>query len=492
LTTASLPLAEATPEEVAERPADRRTALDRALFPAAQGARLTWRRVLLATVAVLAGAGVCLSRVRGYGPFDTLWAEDGSGFLYDALNKHPGTPLVKGVGGYMVLLPRVISEFTRIFPITWAPAVMSTGAALWTALCALGVYLASGAHLRRPLLRLLVSVPVVATSVGGLTTPDNVATLQFVALYATFWMLVWVPSTRIGRLFATAVVAVTGLSTILAVVFVPVALVRLWVRRDRWSAVLAAAVLGSAAVQLGGQAVGFYSRAGISSPRIDPLWAFVEYVVWGLPYLVLGEAWMLPDHPHPGEHVVLVVVAYAIVVAAILFAAVRFTRPAWGLVALAGLHSAGVMVLELMGMGFQYKDSYLVPDILLLGGERYLVAPTLLLIAAMAALLRPDPPAEPPGVDGATAYTVGTTRFVDRLRLPGNAWPAVAYAVLVAVLGIANLRVDSARASTLSWSALMAQAKVECQAKGVHHRVRVHNGGTAWYPWVDVPCKRLL
>ena len=82
--------------------------LDRALFPAAQGAPLTWRRLLLATVAVLAGAGVCLSRVRGYGPFDTLWAEDGSGFLYDALNRHPLTPLVRGVGGYMVLLPRLI------------------------------------------------------------------------------------------------------------------------------------------------------------------------------------------------------------------------------------------------------------------------------------------------------------------------------------------------------------------------------------------------
>ena len=53
-----------------------------------------------------------------------------------------------------------IAEAADAVPLAWAPAVMSIGAALVTALFALAVYLAAAAHLRIPLARLLGAVPV--------------------------------------------------------------------------------------------------------------------------------------------------------------------------------------------------------------------------------------------------------------------------------------------------------------------------------------------
>jgi hypothetical protein len=473
---------------VAPRPADdRRARLARRLFPADAPRRVTRRGALLAVAGILAGVITSLARTGGHGPFDSIWAEDGSGLLYDALNLSTLDAVTKGLNGYFVVLARVIAEPTSAFPLTWAPAIMSTGTAVCTAVFAFGAYLASGAYLRGTALRLLVALPAVAAPVGGGVTPNNAATLQFVALYAMFWMLLWSPSSRAGRAFALTVVTLTGMSTMLAIAFVPLALLRLYLRRDRWSTVLATAVCATAAVQLVALGLGVTSREGLSRPRPDPVWAFAEWVLWGVPYSVAGETLLWWQRPGALVHVLLVGGAYLVVLAGVALAVRRVTHPAWGLAALAATHSAIVLALSMMGMGYAV-ETYLVPESILMGTSRYLVPSSALLIVAVIALLRPRSadPAEP-----ASDRPAASSGQAARRRVPADAWPVVAYGLLVLVICALNLRVDGPRTKVPSWSGVVAKAEAQCEATGAR-QVRVRHGGEIWYPWIDIPCRKLV
>ena len=440
--------------------------LDRALFPAA-APPVSRRSALLTALATLAAVPLSLVRTGGHGPFDSLWAEDGSGFVHDSLNLGTFDALKKGLNGYFVLLPRLIAEPVALVPVQRAPVVISLGAAACTALFALTAYLASAAYLRSVPARLLVSLPVVATPVAGAVVANNVATLQFAALYAAFWALMWMPRGWAARALALAVVVLTGLSTILIVALVPVAVVRAVVRRDRWSYAISGAVCLTVAVQALALATGATSREGLSAPRLDPLWALLEWVLWAMPYSVFGTT-VLGSRSAP-LRLVLGLLAYAVLAAVVVLALRRgSTGPAWGLAALAAASSAAILAAEVMGMGYPgTEESYLTPEKALMSTERYLLAPVLLLIAAVVALLRPAPsrPSRP-------------------------SWPLIGYGLLVVVVCATQLRPDAPRNHTLSWSAVVADAKARCTATGAAS-VEVPFGGPVWYPRPLVPCRKL-
>lgn len=481
-----------------------RQRVSRSIFPVAPAERWTPRRVLLAVVAVLAGTAVSLARTRGPGAFDTMWAEDGNEFYNDALNEHVWDTLFKGLNGYFVVLPRLIAEVAVRFPISWGPAMMSTGAALTTAVFALAAYLGSGAHLRSTALRLLVAAPVVACPTGGLSTPNNVATLQFVALYAAFWMLLWTPSTRLGRAFAVTLVLLIGLTTILTIVVIPLALLRLFVVRDRWSLALCGAVFGTVVLQVVSIPLGLNSRHGISEPRLDPVWAIYEFFAWAVPYSIIGERWLAPPINRANclcpvvpavdarLHGALIILAFLVVVVALFLAFRRVTRPVWGLAVVAGAQSLITLAVEVMSYGHAYRlgthnvvvpEQYFTPEIMMLGTIRYLVPVTLMIIAAITALLVPRRASE-------AADAAVDRGAADRRRRWINAAPVLGYAALVVLICVVNLRPITPRMLVPSWSAELAKSRAECVATGAQ-AVRLNYGGEWWWPWVTVPCKRL-
>jgi len=478
---------------------DWRRRLQRNLFPVAPAEQWTLRRVLLAVVAVLAGTLISLTRTAGHGAFDTMWAEDGNEFYHDALNHHAWDTVFKGLNGYFVVLPRLIAIVAVHAPLSWGPAMMSTGAALTTAVFALAVYLASGAHLRSTSLRLLVAAPVVVCPTGALSTPNNIATLQFVALYATFWMLLWTPHTRLGRAFAIVIVLLTGVSTIITIVVVPLALLRLLVSRDRWSLTLAGAVIGTVAVQMVSIPLGLNSREGISNPRLDPVWGAFEYFAWAVPYSIIGERWMAPlaadtncicpGNPYPPVdhrvHGALIGIAYLVVVAALIFAFRRVTAPAWGLAGLAAVQSLITLAVEVTSYGYAYpydRTTYLVSELALLGTVRYLVPVTLMIITAITALLVPR--------RAGGAANTGNHETADRRRRWINAVPALGYATLVVLICIVNLRPTNPRMMAPSWSAGLAKSRAECLATNAKS-VSLKYGGTTWWGHITLPCERL-
>jgi hypothetical protein len=222
---------------------------------------------------------------------------------------------------------------------------------------------------------------------------------------------------------------------------------------------------------------GLTSREGLSTPRLDPLWAVLEWVLWAVPYSVFGTTVLLGRSG--AVRAVLGVLAYAVLAALVVYALRRRNRPAaasapasgpaWGLAAMATVSSVAILAAEVMGMGYPGTEgTYLTPEKALMSTERYLLAPVLLLIAAAVALLRPDPD--------------------ERWWRPS--WSLIGYGLLLVVVCATQFRPDAPRNHTLSWHGVVADARARCVASGAAS-VEVPFGGPVWYPRPLVPCRKL-
>jgi hypothetical protein len=346
------------------------------------------------------------------------------------------------------------------------------------------VYVAARANFESRLARLMVSVPLVASHVAILTVPNNIATLQFASLYVMFWMLIWRPASRLGETIALTVTIVAGLTTILTLALIPLAILRIYALRDRSSWRVVVATVLPALVQCLALVSGVSSREGLSHPRWNPVWALSEYVLWGVPYSVLGERWLMPpavglnlppDSPQKIQnglvHGTLLILAWLIVFAILGVAIARISRPMWTFGAVAAMCSFGMFALELMAMGFPGND-FLIKEVYLLGIERYLLAPGLMLVVALTALLLPPP----------EAY---------RFQSMKGTVPLVAFATLLAVACLGGLRVESPRSMMDPWSDVVQQARTECVTTRAGY-VEKQYGARVWFPSVRFPCKKII
>jgi hypothetical protein len=321
---------------------------------------------------------------------------------------------------------------------------------------------ASGAHLRHPLARLLVSAPLLFAPVAENVLSEiynRPATVQFFLAYAVFWLLVWVPERPVARLVLVGVVALSAVSTFLVVVFIPLALVRLYARRDRISAAVLGLLVAGASLQVAGLALGLTDRNFVV-PRYEPVWALKSYVVWAVPQSMLG--WRFTGNAIGGHlqvrYVALVLLSWALVAAVVVVAWRKLTRPAWLLAALAAAHSVALCSMTIMSNG----------DVT----QRYLLPVEMLMFAALTALLLPS-----------------DRLASDRPRRRARALaPLAALAVLVLVIGAFNYRWDDTyRHRAPYWTAQIDRAAAACQEPGAREVV-VRSGPAPWYSLVTVPC----
>jgi hypothetical protein len=423
--------------------------LDRLFLPAAPGAG-GFGRVALAAGAVLCAAALSLARIP-HG-FDVVYAEDGSVFLTDALNKTPLDAFVTPYSGYLHLAPRLLVEVVALFPAGVAPVALAVVGALTTSLLALFVYVAAGAHLRTPLLRLAVAFPVALPMVAQAELPNSITMLRWLFMYTTCWALLWVPASRTGRVVATVVVVVAAFSDNVVVLYVPLAAVRVWSRRDAQGAVSLGALLAGAVVNVALVATGTSEHPSIA-PRVDPLWAVQAFVLRPVPQAFLGEHWvgMRPTHDLVG--LAPVVLAWLLVALAVRFGWRRGSGADRPLAVLAGGYCVAVFLFVAMVSGN--------------ATGRYSVPSAFLAITVVAALLRPDPPD-----DSATAPR-----------------PAVVpAAVLLLVLAFAtSLRTESPRSHGPRWSVELRSARAICAAShGGQVDVAISPHELGWH--ARVPC----
>ena len=210
---------------------------------------MTRRTVLLASLAVTVAVVVMLLRTPGTGALQSIWEEDARDALTDAyyLDVFRGT--FKPVAGYLVVISRLIGAFAALFPVSTAAAVLSISSALVNALLALLIYVASGAHIQHRLARILVAAPMLFAPVAENYLSEiynRPACIHFFVMYALFWTILWVPGSAVGRSVAIVTVGISAFSSILAIGYIPLALLRVLVRRDRTGfAMLGLLVAGS-------------------------------------------------------------------------------------------------------------------------------------------------------------------------------------------------------------------------------------------------------
>jgi energy-converting hydrogenase Eha subunit E len=235
-----------------------------ALFPQASGGRLSWRKVLAGFLFVVAGAAVSLARTSGPGALNSTWIEDAGIFLQDALNQPVLTTLTTQMNGYYDVVPRAVTAVAVLFPIAWAPGIMSAFAAAQYAILGLIVYIASGPHLRSPWLRLLIAAPACVVPLGYTQVNNDLATVQFIALYGLFWLLLWRPATRAGQVCAPVVMLGATLTSILPLFLAPLVAARLIADRSKTG--IAVAVCWAA-----GLATQWSVQSAVHKPAVDPL-----------------------------------------------------------------------------------------------------------------------------------------------------------------------------------------------------------------------------
>ena len=438
------------------------------------------RGAAVAIVAVLAGAGLGLLRQPGPGALNTVWAEDGGIFLSQQVRQGTWSAITTPYAGYYSLVPRLLAALVSLFPAGAAAAALATCAALTVAAIGLLVYVASGDHLAGRWSRLLVSAIVVVVPTGQDDVLNSIANFHWYGLYALFWVLVWTPRGRAGRIVAVTMAFLVAGSDILTVVFVPLALWRAVRRgpdrtRERHGVLLAAAL----AVGLATQFAGLLTGSGDRPLSPNPVRAATGYLVRAVPAPLVGQRWL--GATVGGRWLALAVLAWLVVGAVVLVALASrvgpagprrplagLVRPNWPLAVAAALHSAALYGLPVLLSG--------------VATPRYAVAPAMLIVTALVALLQPG------GV--AAAGEPGPLAAPDAARLRAVA-PLGALTALLLVVAAVNLRVANSRADGPQWSTELARARAACAA-GTAETVQIPIPPRQSPPWlVTLPCNWL-
>jgi hypothetical protein len=286
--------------------------------------------------------------------------------------------------------------------------------------------------LRHPLARMVAAAPLVAVPL--VSVAGSLSALQYPMLYASIWMILWSPRRWPPRVAAFTIVLLTGLSTVLSLVLVPLLALRLALRRDQMGVLLEIALAPGVAAQLVPRLFGTVARDPGAPQRFDLWWACREYVTWGMPRAIFGDRWLASPHPDPAGHQVLVLAAWAVLAAAVGLGLARYTRPSRMV--------AGLMLLT----GFVL----FIASAMAHGGtdQRSLVVPVLTTLAAIAALLRPgDTRAKTPEAGIEVALL-----------------PLIIFSTVLGVVMAANLRPLDGRALAPGWDRCLIADRTACTA----------------------------
>jgi len=440
-----------------------RHALDRSLFkaPPTDALRLHGWEGALAAVAFIALLMVLhLLRTEPTDTLNSLWAEDGAVFFHGALSESFLDAITSSYAGYLVVVPRLISEVATITPLEDAPVVINLVSILLVALSGLAVWVGSAGHIRSPFLRGLLAALTVLSPVASLEAVVSGAYVPWYMLFASFWLLLWRPATTLSAATGALFIFATGLSSPGMAFFLPLALLRAVAIRDRRDLLIVGAFALALAIQL---PVTLLS----DEDPIDPLWSsmivtsFLQRVVDGA---VLGEnlggdAWKQWGWPF----------LIALTTALIGLFALALRKASSN--RLAAVIAAGTSILMFFGSSYQRAAGEALhwPEAISHGlGGRYAIVPSLLLISA--ALLLLDPPERGP-------------------RPRAQQWPAFVVAAVLLLSLVTSFNVGNSEIRTMpSWTQSLRKAGAACETKAIADApIFVAPPGMAMY----VPCERL-
>ncbi|MGA7986888.1 MAG: hypothetical protein WCB51_00655, partial [Candidatus Dormiibacterota bacterium] len=148
-------------------------------FPVSPATSFRRRSALVAAAVVVIGTFAQVVRMPGDTAYNTIWAEDASVFLNQALNRGILHAFTIPYSGYLHVVPRLFAAIAAMLPLSWAAPIFGVGSALLVSLLGVFLYRATeGLILSRPL-RLVLSAMFVAIPVVGFETEANAANLHF-------------------------------------------------------------------------------------------------------------------------------------------------------------------------------------------------------------------------------------------------------------------------------------------------------------------------
>ncbi|WP_203910294.1 hypothetical protein [Rhizocola hellebori] len=450
----------------------------RSLFPSPPApGRVALKHTGWLLLAVVAAAALSLARSPRPGALNTIWIEDAHNFLNDALTDGFKNNLFKSLNGYYHFGPRLIAELVSLAPVRWSAALISIAAAGVTAGFGAIAYVASKPFLQRWWLQLVVAAPLVLLPLARVQADNDIATLQFPGLYVLFWIALWRPASRPAQAVAVLATAFVTFSSIIPIILLPLFALRFYVVRDWATRLICLAYSAGLGLHFLGLALGKATRSEVCCRRYDLFWVAQEYATKTVPRTIFGERWLggpgmdvtgpVAAQGSPAVHTGLMVLAWLVVLAALILALVKFTNPHWPLAIAATVAGAALFAGTVTNIGSVQP--------------RYLIAPALLVLTVLAALLRPhdsQPPASRPQTRQLSA---------SRLGLGRSAVPALVLIAVMVVVAAVNFRADNRRSETWPWSDLVSQATLACQSQPIDSHVVW--GGYWWR--VTIPCDRV-
>ena len=215
------------------------------------GAGRSWWVLVVGVLAFAAAVLVPMLRQTGSRSWDTLFSEDGPIYAQQAIRAGGVHVLFRGYAGYVQLPPRLLALLIPLLPIRSLALYNAVAASVVNALLAWFVYHHSRGWINEWWLRLALAASVVLAPV---MIQENTATIT-----NTIWtfaaVVPWAFASRQER--PGAVVARSGVaflaatSTVLCVVYLPLALLALVARRTRANLVVTGSFVVGLVVQAG-------------------------------------------------------------------------------------------------------------------------------------------------------------------------------------------------------------------------------------------------
>jgi len=214
-------------------------------------------------------AAVLLLACRAPFAWSRFWAEDGSVFLQQAIDRGVARSFTVGYAGYYVFVSRVIGAVTSVVPIRAAAFTTWIGVAVVVGWCAATIYVESETWLTTCPLRAVLALSVALLPALGLESIANSANLQYTLLFASLVAMMGTSTGWSRSMNRAVIVAVTALSTPLTLVLAPLAGVRIIRSRPRRVDATVGAWAIATAVQVAMIAVGHPARNIASSANRD-------------------------------------------------------------------------------------------------------------------------------------------------------------------------------------------------------------------------------
>ena len=200
---------------------------------------------------LVAGVGAAIvTALRCSFMFHSLWAEDGTIFLAQALHRGTMTSFGRSYQGYLHTVPRAIAAVATLLPLRDAPAVFAVAVILVIVAVAGVAEQVSGRFIRRRWLRVLCGLSVGLLPVLGAEAIGSAANLQFLLVFMVFWLLLAQPRHPAAIAGICLVEVVVVFTSVVVAVLLPLALCRWAIERRRRTAAIPAALAGAFGVLL--------------------------------------------------------------------------------------------------------------------------------------------------------------------------------------------------------------------------------------------------